>query len=152
MYFKKLETFHLSPIPFNCRKVGRVQLSSNFFLSLSLISHSRARFEQANRLGKLNQRVLNMFICRSRPPEEFCEIFSGKKKLTLLGSLINKVVGCKCWDECIHVLSTFNWVIPVTVGWEKMSMKFSHVKHENEFTSEKLKILINDFFKQYICK
>ena len=34
-----------SPHPFNCRKVGRVQLSSNFFLLLSLISHSHARFE-----------------------------------------------------------------------------------------------------------
>ena len=29
----------------NRRKVGRVQLSSNFFLLLSLITHSRARFE-----------------------------------------------------------------------------------------------------------
>ena len=34
-----------SPLPFNCRKVGRVQLSSSFFLLLSLISHSRATFE-----------------------------------------------------------------------------------------------------------
>ena len=33
--------------PFNCRNVGQVQLSSNFFLLLSLISHSRARFEHA---------------------------------------------------------------------------------------------------------
>ena len=33
------------PHPFNCRKVGRVQLSSNFYPLLSLISHSRTRFE-----------------------------------------------------------------------------------------------------------
>ena len=35
----------ISRHPFNCRKVGRVQLSSNFFVLLSLIRHSRARFE-----------------------------------------------------------------------------------------------------------
>ena len=34
-----------SPLPFICRKVGRVQLSSSFFLLLSLISRSRTRFE-----------------------------------------------------------------------------------------------------------
>ena len=33
MYFKKF-----SPHPFNCKKVGRVQLSSNFLLLLSLIA------------------------------------------------------------------------------------------------------------------
>ena len=32
------------PLPFSCRKV-RVQLSSSFFVLLSLISHSGARFE-----------------------------------------------------------------------------------------------------------
>ena len=41
--FLKIGQFSL--FPFNCRKVGRVQLSSNFFLLLSLISHSRTRFE-----------------------------------------------------------------------------------------------------------
>ena len=35
------------PHPFNCRKVGRVQLSSNFYPLLLLISHSRTRFEHA---------------------------------------------------------------------------------------------------------
>ena len=35
------------PHSFNCWKVGRVQLSSNFFLLLSLILHSRVGFEHA---------------------------------------------------------------------------------------------------------
>ena len=35
--FLKIGQF--SPLQFNCRKVGRVQLSSNFFLLLSLILH-----------------------------------------------------------------------------------------------------------------
>ena len=42
-----LKNWQFSPHPFNCRKVGCVQLSSNFFLLLSLISHSRARFKHA---------------------------------------------------------------------------------------------------------
>ena len=41
--FLKIGQFSL--LPFNCRKVGRVQLSSNFFLLLALISHPRTRFE-----------------------------------------------------------------------------------------------------------
>ena len=41
VHFKNFDNFH----PFNRRKVRHVQLSSNFFLLLSLISHSRARFE-----------------------------------------------------------------------------------------------------------
>ena len=40
-----LKNWTFSPLPFNCKKAGRVQLSSNFFLLLSPISHSRARFE-----------------------------------------------------------------------------------------------------------
>ena len=41
--FKKIGQFSL--LPFTCRKVGHVKLSSIFFLLLSLISHSRVRFE-----------------------------------------------------------------------------------------------------------
>ena len=41
--FLKIGQFSL--LPFNCRKVGRVQLSYNFLLLLSLISHPRTRFE-----------------------------------------------------------------------------------------------------------
>ena len=36
MYFKKIDNF--SPHPSNRKKVGRVQLSSNFLLMLSLIA------------------------------------------------------------------------------------------------------------------
>ena len=36
----------ISPFPFNCRKVGRAQLSSIFFLLVSLISQTGARSEQ----------------------------------------------------------------------------------------------------------
>ena len=36
VYFKKIDNF--SPHPFNRKKVGRVQLSSNFLLMLSLIA------------------------------------------------------------------------------------------------------------------
>ena len=36
MYFKKIDNF--SPHPSNGKKVGRVQLSSNFLLMLSLIA------------------------------------------------------------------------------------------------------------------
>ena len=42
-YFKIIWQF--SPHPFNFSKVGRVQLSFNFLLLLSIISHSLARFE-----------------------------------------------------------------------------------------------------------
>ena len=41
-----LKVWQFSPLPFNCRKVGYALLSSNFFLLLSLISHSPARVEQ----------------------------------------------------------------------------------------------------------
>ena len=41
-----LKNCQFSPHPSNCGKVGRVQLSSNFFLLSSLISHSHAKFEQ----------------------------------------------------------------------------------------------------------
>ena len=43
VYFEKFDNSHL--FRFNCRKVGYALPSSNFFLLLSLISHSRARFE-----------------------------------------------------------------------------------------------------------
>ena len=36
VYFKKFDSF--TPHPFNCKKVGRVQLSSNFLILLSLIA------------------------------------------------------------------------------------------------------------------
>ena len=36
----------ISPFPFNCRKVRRAQLSSIFFLLVSLISQTGARSEQ----------------------------------------------------------------------------------------------------------
>ena len=36
---------YFKPHPFNCGKVGRVEISSNFFLLLSLISDSLTRFE-----------------------------------------------------------------------------------------------------------
>ena len=42
-YFKKFDNFHL--IHLIVKEVGRVQLSSNILLLLSLLSHSRARFE-----------------------------------------------------------------------------------------------------------
>ena len=51
--FLKIGQF--SPIPFNSRKVGCVQLSSNFFLLLSLILHSRLRFEHVF-FKKIHQR------------------------------------------------------------------------------------------------
>ena len=36
VYFKKFDSF--TPHPSNCKKVGRVQLSSNFLILLSLIA------------------------------------------------------------------------------------------------------------------
>ena len=43
MEMQKIGQF--SPLPFSCRKVGRAQLSSIFFLLVSLISQTGARFE-----------------------------------------------------------------------------------------------------------
>ena len=44
-----LKNWQFSSHSFNCRKVGRVQLSYNFFILLSLLSHSVAISEYVKR-------------------------------------------------------------------------------------------------------
>ena len=66
-----LKIWQFSHHPFNCRKLGPVQLSSNFFLLLLLISYSRAncqtnfRFFQTDIFNKVLFQMRNLFTAYS---------------------------------------------------------------------------------------